>query len=167
MACVLKHIFPEEIQRYPVFDVHRLSLQPKRLPYLSNFPLVCQLPAVSRDRGLSEAITADLLFEAIQLVTYEATFSSLLAFSFFLLLFFLPLTHIILALYISVSGKFWTTNRTQVQRKEKKKDTIWLLHNGRHKFRNCLFLFILFKNKQPLSFISTDDMKKKRRAHRI
>lgn len=57
----------------------KVSLQPKAsVPF--KFPLVCQLPAVSRDRGLSEAIATDFLFEAIQLVTCEITLSFLLAF---------------------------------------------------------------------------------------
>lgn len=65
----LKHLFPEEIKWCQVFDVQS-ELQPKAsVPF--KFPLVCQLPAVSWDRGLSEAIATDFLFEAIQLVTCE------------------------------------------------------------------------------------------------
>lgn len=52
----------------------KVILQPKAsVPFKHS--LVCQLPAVSRDRGLSEAIATDFLFEAIQLVTCEAKFS--------------------------------------------------------------------------------------------
>lgn len=52
----------------------KVILQPKAsVPFKHS--LVCQLPAVSRDRGLSEAIATDFLFEAIQLVTCEVTFS--------------------------------------------------------------------------------------------
>lgn len=66
----------------------KVSLQPKAsVPF--KFPLVCQLPAVSRDRGLSEAIATDFLFEAIQLVTCEITLGFLLV---FLLSFFPPHT---------------------------------------------------------------------------
>lgn len=80
----------------------KVSLQPKAsVPFKS--PLVCQLPAVSRDRGLSEAIATDLLFEAIQLVTCEITLS-------FLLAFFLA-HHLILSFFL---GKIWTKNN-QVQ----------------------------------------------------
>lgn len=74
----------------------KVSLQPKAsVPF--KFPLVCQLPAVSRDRGLSEAIATDFLFEAIQLVTCEITLSFLLAFF---------LTHHLISPFFS--GKIWT-----------------------------------------------------------
>lgn len=94
----------------------KVSLQPKAsLPF--KFPLVCQLPAVSRDRGLSEAIATDLLFEAIQLVTCEITLS-------FLLAFFLT-HHLILSFFL---GKIWTKNN-QVQTTAQK-TTIWLPCTG-------------------------------------
>lgn len=81
-----------------MFDVQS-KFTAKRLLYLSNFPLVCQLPAVSRDRGLSEAIAADFLFEAIQLVTCEITLSFLLAF-----LFFLPPTYRLISFFFFFSS---------------------------------------------------------------
>lgn len=81
-----KHLLPEEIKWCQVFDVQS-EFTAKGFRTFQISPLVCQLPAVSRDRGLSEAIATDFLFEAIQLVTCEITLSFLLAF------FPPPLTH--------------------------------------------------------------------------
>lgn len=71
-----KHLFPGENNVKCLMS--KASLQPKA-SVAFKFPLVCQLPAVSRDRGLSEAIATDFPFEPIQLVTCEITLCFLLA----------------------------------------------------------------------------------------
>lgn len=89
----------------------KVSLQPKAsVPF--KLPLVCQLPAVSRDRGLSEAIATDFLFEAIQLVTCEITLSFLLAFF---------LTHHLISLFSQAKfGQKIIKFKEQPKKKKKK-----------------------------------------------
>lgn len=71
----LKHLFPRGNKIISSVWCPKASLQPKGFRTFQISPLVCQLPAVSRDRGLSEATFSGFffLFEAIQLVTCETT----------------------------------------------------------------------------------------------
>lgn len=135
----------------------KVSLQPKAsVPF--KFPLVCQLPAVSRDRGLSEAIATDFLFEAIQLVTCEITLSFLLAFF---------LTHHLISLFSQAKFgqkiiKFKQQHPTSPTPTQKNYHLVTL-----HWVTQLWKWSSLDDNKQPLSFITRDDMKKMRHVHRI
>lgn len=149
----------------------KVILQPKAsVPFKHS--LVCQLPAVSRDRGLSEAIATDFLFEAIQLVTCEVTFSFPV---------FPPpppplLSHIIWFPLLFSQGKIWIKKFQKKQKWKfkqqpppspplpKKTGTIWLFCTGWPNFGRALFLD---NNKQPLSFIGRDYMKKTSYVHRM
>lgn len=133
-----------------------VSLQPKAsVPF--KFPLVCQLPAVSRDRGLSEAIATDFLFEAIQLVTCEITLSFLLAFF---------LTHHLISRFFFFSQAKFGQKIIKFKQQHplpKKNYHLVTLHWVTQLWKPPF----LGNNKQPLSFISRDDMKKTSGVHRI
>lgn len=147
----------------------KVILQPKAsVPFKHS--LVCQLPAVSRDRGLSEAIATDFLFEAIQLVTCEVTFS------FPVFPPHQPSSHIssdFPSFFLKAKFGLKKFKKQKWKFKQqpppspplpKKTGTIWLFCTGWPNFGSALFLD---NNKQPLSFIGRDYMKKTSYVHRM
>lgn len=112
----------------------------QRLPYLSNVPLFVSYLLFSRDRGLSEAIATDFLFEAIQLVTCEVTFS------FRLFVFFSSFspTHLMSSLFLK--AKFGLKKIFRKKKSlnnspppSKKTGTIWLFCTDWPNFGTALF----------------------------